>query len=188
MDIKKWKPWNWFKKEEEGAAQSLPARHGEDFTNFERLHSPRNRMHQEMDRIFSNMFRDFDRAPFAMGKFALPRSINGMLTPNLDLGVTDKAYTLNVEIPGVEEKDFKLEIVNDTLIIQGEKKQEQEEKGKDYYRVERAYGAFRRVLCLPEDVNQEGIKAHFTKGVLTIQMPRKALPKAHARQIAVQAA
>jgi HSP20 family protein len=104
----------------------------------------------------------------------------------LDLGATDKAYTATVEVPGVDEKDVKVEMVNDTLTIRGEKKQEKEEKDKNYYRMERSYGSFQRVLSLPEDADQEGVSATFKNGVLTVTMPRKAAPAAHVRQIEIQ--
>ena len=111
-----------------------------------------------------------------------------MIKPTLDLGATDKAYTVTVEIPGVDEKDVKLEIANDILTIRGEKRQETEEKEKNYYRLERSYGSFQRVLSLPEDIDQDGVKASFNRGVLTVTMPRKALPKSDVRQIAINTA
>jgi HSP20 family protein len=72
------------------------------------------------------------------------------------------------------------------LTIQGEKKQENEEKGKNYYRMERSYGSFQRMLSLPEDADQNEVTATFMKGVLTVTMPRKALPKADVKQIEVK--
>jgi HSP20 family protein len=111
---------------------------------------------------------------------------DGMFKPTLDLSATDKEYTLTVEIPGVDEKDVNLEMVNDTLTVRGEKKQEKEEKDKDYYRVERSYGSFQRVLSLPDDVDQQGVKAVFKRGVLTISMPRKALPQPDIRKIEIK--
>ena len=69
--------------------------------------------------------------------------------------VTDKEYSITVEVPGVSEKDVKIEIVDNTMTIKGEKKQEKEEKEKDYYRVERSHGSFQRLLSLPEDANQD---------------------------------
>jgi HSP20 family protein len=109
-----------------------------------------------------------------------------MLKPTLDLSATDKKYTISVEIPGVDEKDVKLEIANDTLTIRGEKKQENEEKDKNYYRVERSYGSFQRVLSLPEDADQAGVKATFKRGILFISMPRKAVPQADVRKIDIK--
>jgi HSP20 family protein len=101
------------------------------------------------------------------------------------LGVTDKEYSIAVEIPGVDQKDIKLEIVNDTLIIHGEKKQVSEDKDKNYYRLERSYGSFQRVLSLPEDADQNGVKARFSKGVLTVTFPRKSVPASQVKEIEV---
>lgn len=86
------------------------------------------------------------------------------------------------------KKDVRLEVANDTLTIRGEKKQETEEKKKDFYRMERSYGAFQRVLSLPEDADQDNIRATFKKGVLTVTMPRKALPESAVEQIEVKSA
>ena len=116
----------------------------------------------------------------------LPRLAEGMFKPSLDLGATDKEYTVTVELPGVDEKDVRLEIVNDNLIIRGEKKQETEEQEKNYYRMERSYGSFERVLSLPEDADQDGVKATFKKGVLTVTLPRKALPESDVKKIEVK--
>ena len=86
----------------------------------------------------------------------------------------------------MDQQDVKVEVSNNTMTIKGEKKQKKEEKGKNYYRVERSYGSFQRVLSLPEDANQEDIKASFKNGILTIRMPRKALPKSDVKQIEVK--
>lgn len=95
-------------------------------------------------------------------------------------------HSITVEVPGVDEKDVKVEVADNTMIIKGEKKQEKEEKDKNYYRVERSYGSFQRVLSLPEDASQDDIKATFKNGILTIKMPRKSLPKSKVRQIEVK--
>ena len=187
MDVKKWVPWNWFKKEEEAAGKTVPVRREQAQENDAgAFFSPLQQFHQEVDRLFDRAFRGFGLTPFGFDRPMMPRLGEGMLKPTLDLGATDKAYHITVEIPGVEEKDVKLEIVNDTLTISGEKKQEKEEKEKNYYRMERSYGAFRRVLSLPEDVDQDGIKAAFKKGVLTVTLPRKAMPASDAKQIEVK--
>ena len=63
-----------------------------------------------------------------------------------------------------------------------------EEEEKNYYRMERSYGAFQRVLSLPEDADQDGIEATFKKGVLTVTLPKKSIPKSGVRQIEVKSA
>ena len=74
------------------------------------------------------------------------------------------------------------------MTIRGEKKQDSTAKDKRYDCVERYYGAFQRVLSLPEDVDQEGIQAAFKNGVLTITMPRRAVPESKVRRIEVKKA
>ena len=188
MDIKKWVPWNWFKKEEEDAGKTVPVKRSDLQEPGWGTGSPFHAFHREMDRLFDQTLKGFGISPFGSNRPLMAPMSDGMLKPTLDLGATDKEYTITVEIPGVDEKDVKLEIANDTLTIKGEKRHEDEEKGKDYYRMERSYGSFQRVLSLPEDVDQDNVTASFKKGVLTVTAPRKALPKSETRQIAVQSA
>lgn len=185
MDIKKWIPWNWFKKEEETADNIVPVNRENAKEQGNAFTHPLQQFHQEIDRLFDQAFRGFGSSTLGFNRPLFPHLSDSMLKPTLDLGATDKEYTITVEIPGVNEKDVKLEIVNDTLTISGEKKQEKEAKDKNYYRMERSYGSFQRVLSLPEDADQENIKATFKKGVLTVTMARKGLPKSDVKQIEV---
>jgi len=140
---------------------------------------------QYKNRLFEQTFNGFGITPYGFNLPRFSKLADGLIKPTLDLGASDKEYTITVEVPGVSEKDIQLEIVNDILTIRGEKKQEEEEKKKDYYRLERSYGTFQRVLSLPEDVDQNGVKATFKKGVLTITLPRKTLPESEVRKITV---
>jgi len=188
MSMKKLIPWNWFKKEEENASTSVPVKRSSTDDHLPALSGPLARFHQEVDRLFDQAFRGFDLSPFGFNRPLGSRMSDGILRPTLDLGATDQSYTVSVEVPGVDEKDVKVEIANDTLTIRGEKKQETEEKDKNYYRMERSYGSFQRVLSLPEDVDQKGVAATFKNGVLTITMPREVAPQAHVKQIQIQRA
>lgn len=186
MDIKQFAPWNWFKKEEEEGGSTVPVLRADvpqAFTESGML-NPIVQLHREMDRLFDNAFRG-SLSPMR-SDFFTPLTASGLLKPQVDIGATDKEYSITVEVPGVDEKDVKVEIANNTLTIRGEKKQEKEEKDNNYYRIERSYGSFQRVLSLPEDAYQDGVKASFKKGVLTITMPRKALPKAEVKQIEIK--
>lgn len=188
MSIKKYIPWNWFKKEEEDAGKFVPIQRTSTEDQLQALGGPLAKFHQEIDQMFDRAFRGFDLSPHGFNRPLLSRLNDGLLRPTLDLGATDKEYTVSVEVPGVDEKDVKIEIANDTLTIRGEKKQEIEEKDKNYYRMERSYGSFQRVLSLPEDADQEGIKATFKNGVLTVNMPRKSVPQPDVRRIQIQSA
>jgi len=186
MDVKKLAPWNWFKKEEEEGGAHVPVKRSDSQATYPESAelNPIIRLHREMDRLFTDAFRGFGLSPFRSELFT-PFPASGLLKPQVDIGASDKDYTITVEVPGVDEKDVKVEIANNTMTIRGEKKQEKEEKEKDFYRIERSYGSFKRVLSLPEDVNQDDVKASFKNGVLTIKMPRKALPKTDVKQIAI---
>jgi HSP20 family protein len=186
MDIKKLVPWNWFKTEEANARKTIPVRREDAQEQGVALPVALQNFHREFDRIFDQTFRGFGIEPSLFDGVLWPRVTDGMLKPTLDLSATDKEYTIALEIPGVDEKDVKLEIANDTLTIRGEKKQEKEEKDKNYYRVERSFGSFQRVLSLPDDADQEGVKANFKRGVLTISMPRKTLPQTDIRRIEIK--
>ena len=182
MDLKKLAPWNWVKKEEEQQATTLPVRrHGQL-----RAYSPISQFHQELDRMFENFFRGFGFPAMGLGREDAPLAPAEWLKPTLDVAAGDKEYTITVELPGVEERDVQLELSEDTLIIRGEKKQEKEEKEKNYYRMERSYGSFQRVLSLPDDADQEGVSAAYKNGVLTITVPRKAGQKKEVRRIPVK--
>lgn len=187
MDIKKLAPWNWFKKEEEQSGASVPVVQRSDAHPSYSEEGPQNpllHLHREVDRLFENAFRGFGVSPFNGNVFPIMTTA-GLLKPQVDIGATEKEYSITVEVPGVDEKDVKVEITDNTMTIHGEKKQEKEEKDKNYYRVERSYGSFQRVLSLPDDADQEKIKATFKKGILTIKMPRKAAPKSKVQQIPI---
>ncbi len=187
MDIKKLVPWNCFKKEEEGSGAVVPVNRSEkqSIHREDAASHPMIQLQQEMDRLFEKAVRGFGLSPIS-NEWLTPLTASGMLRPQLDIAATDKEYLITVEVPGVSEKDVKIEIADDTMTIIGEKRQEKEEKEKNYYRVERSYGSFQRVLSLPEDANQDDVKATFKNGVLSINMPRKALKKSDIKKIEIK--
>ena len=186
MDFKKLAPWNWFKKEEEETSAALPVQHTGQAQPQKRLSGPIGELHQEVDNLFNNFFRGFRMSPFRTGSVFNNSLTAGLLKPSLDIGASDTEYAISIEVPGVEQKDIQLEVSKNILTVRGEKKQEKEEKKKDYYRMERTYGSFQRVLSLPEDADQENIKASYKNGVLTIAMPKKPLLRAEVKQIEIK--
>lgn len=100
--------------------------------------------------------------------------------PTVDITEDDKEYVITAEIPEVNKKDVKVTVQEGMLTVQGERKQEKEEKGKRFHRVERSYGTFVRSFALPEDTTGENIKAEFKEGMLYVHVPKseKARPKA----------
>ena len=187
MELKKLAPWNWFKNEEE-VNHAVPVKHGDKAPLYPgRHHDPMLQIHRDIDHLFDQFFRGwgFPQAG-GFGRF-VDFGADTLFRPKVDLSAEEKQYLLTVEIPGVSEKDVTVDISNNTMTIKGEKKQEKEEKDKNYYRIERSYGSFQRVLSLPDDVDQDTIKASFKNGVLSITMPRKALPAGEVKKVEITA-
>ena len=97
---------------------------------------------------------------------------DGKFLPEANLVETDKAVEVTIELPGIKPEDVKVEIKENALWVIGEKKEEKEEKGKTFHRVERRAGMFRRVFQLPVDVTEEHVDARFAEGVLKITLPK----------------
>ena len=109
------------------------------------------------------------------------------IAPAVDVSEKDKEFEVTAELPGLDEKDVEVKLANGNLTIKGEKKEEKEEREKDYYFSERRYGSFVRSFPLPEGVNADKIEASFAKGVLTIKLPKTAEAQAE-KKIPVKAA
>ena len=88
----------------------------------------------------------------------------------------------------LDEDDVDVTLSGGVLTIRGEKKREEEEKGKDYYRSERHFGSFRRSLPIPVDVDETKIEAEFKKGVLNIELPKTREARDKVKHIPIKAA
>ncbi len=106
--------------------------------------------------------------------------------PDIDIAETDNDIIVKAEIPGVAPKDIDITVVDGTLTIKGEKKEEKEDKGKSYHRVERSYGSFIRTIDLPSHVKLDEIEAKDHHGVLEITLPK--MEKAKTKKITVKTA
>jgi HSP20 family protein len=100
--------------------------------------------------------------------------------PAVDVVETETDFQIRAELPGVEKQNVTLSVENGVLTISGRRDQEQEEHGKRYHKVERAYGHFVRSFTVPDVVVQQSVTAEFKNGLLTVRMPKseKARPKA----------
>jgi HSP20 family protein len=105
--------------------------------------------------------------------------------PTADISETDKEYLVKVELPGVKREDVKVTVENGVLSIQGERKQEKEDKGEKHHRIERAYGTFLRSFSLPDNVAAGDIRAESQDGVLLVHIPKVKIEKPKAVQIKV---
>lgn len=97
--------------------------------------------------------------------------------PAVDIYETENELVLKAELPDVDEKDIDVRVENNMLTVRGERKFESKVKEENYLRVERTYGSFSRSFSLPNTVNTEAIKAEYAKGVLTVELPKRAESK-----------
>lgn len=136
------------------------------------------RFRDEMDHLFERFFTDpFGMEPFG-GRFAFG--------PRLDLAESDNDVIVKAELPGIDPKEVDLRVEGNLLTIRGEKKQEKEEKRRDYHYVERQYGSFHRSVQLPTSVDPDKVEAAYKDGVLTITIAKR--PDAKAKRISVKSA
>ena len=137
-------------------------------------------------REIDDLFHRYTRA------VGLPRTGNqaslepGDWSPQVDIAETDKEFVIKAEIPEVKKEDVKVTVENVVLTIRGERKQETEEKGKKFHRVERHYGSFTRSFTLPDNVDAANIKASFKDGMLGLQIQKTAEAKPKSIEVKVE--
>lgn len=130
----------------------------------------------------------FDRYTSKLGWPSLSREAFSTTewSPKVDIVETDKEFTIKAELPEVRKEDVKVNIENGELCISGERKQEKEEKGKKFHRIERYYGNFMRSFTLPGNVDETNIKASFKDGMLNLSLPKTAEAKPKTSEVKIQ--
>ncbi len=140
----------------------------------------------EMD--FSNnckkFFGDLD-SPF-FSQWGLKPFNSGDFSPRVDVTEDKNNLYVHAEIPGVDKKDIKINVVGDELTISGEKKSEEKDENKNYFRLERSSGSFSRSFTLPAEVVIDKIEAEYKDGVLNITLPKTEEAKVVEKQIEVK--
>jgi HSP20 family protein len=132
------------------------------------------RFAEQMDRAFTGDW-GFDFAWDSRGMFA----------PAIDVSERDGKLIVHADLPGLQKEDLKLEATEDSLIIQGERRQEHEEQERGYRRSERKYGTFYRSIPLPEGAQTEQARAEFKDGVLEVSVPIPASRK-RGREVPIE--
>jgi HSP20 family protein len=130
------------------------------------------RMTEEMDRVFDRVFGDF-RAPHRSWLTRRPfRSLEreGQWLPRLEAFQQGDRFIVRAELPGLKKDDVKVELTENAITIQGERRDEHQEEREGYYHTEREYGQFHRSVPLPEGVITESAQASFKNGVLEVTM------------------
>jgi HSP20 family protein len=118
----------------------------------------------EMNRVFNETF---GRSPNDESAW-----FSGAWSPPVDIYETDAALVLKAELPGFAKEDISVELKDNTLVIKGERKREDEVKEGNYHRMERAYGMFQRSFTVPMTVDREKVKASYKDGLLELQLPK----------------
>jgi len=139
-------------------------------------------MRDEMDRVFERFESGWPNWP------TLFRRDGAITVPELDVRENANAIVIEAELPGVDEKDVTVTLANGMLTIKGEKKQEKEEKGENYYLAERSFGSFERSIRLPDTVDEAKVEAKFEKGVLKVTAAKKPEAVKSERKIEIKKA
>jgi HSP20 family protein len=161
---------------------SEPSFAGEAWHPFETLR-------KEVDRLFDDFGDGFWGRPLrSLARLERDWPKKVAARPAVDIAESEKAYEITAELPGLDEKNIEVKVASGALTIKGEKKEETEEKKKDYYVSERRYGAFERYIALPKDVDTGKIEATFKCGVLKVVLPKTAEAQKSAKKIEVKAA
>jgi len=149
----------------------------------DRNQDPFNWLRKEVDQLFQNMWP----IPSKFSESFLSQRVFPAL-PTLDVAENEKEFTVTADVPGLEEKDLKVEFSNKVLTIKGEKKLNREEKQNNYYLTERLGGSFSRSIQLPFPINENQIQAHVKDGVLQITLPKAESGEKQVKSIEVKKA
>ena len=101
----------------------------------------------------------------------------GNWVPAIDVYETESSIEIEMEAPGIDEKDLNVKLEDNTLTISGERNYEKKEEKYNYYRMERSYGSFKRSFLLPDNVDKDAIKAKYENGILKLSLPKKMKSK-----------
>ncbi|HEY8446578.1 MAG TPA: Hsp20/alpha crystallin family protein [Thermomicrobiales bacterium] len=141
-------------------------------------------MEAEMERLWN------ERWPMGSlfgGRLGRGLSQNGFVwAPRADVFAKNGDLVVKVELPGVKKDEVDVSIEGGDLVIRGERKAEEKVEEKDYYRMERSYGAFYRRWPLPEGVDPDKVEASFEDGVLTVRVPKGAVQEPEAKKIPIR--
>ncbi len=125
------------------------------------------RIEQELNKVFSEL------VPSGRTEVAQVQT----WTPRVDVYEKDNKIVIEAEIPGARKEDIEVKIRDNAVVIKGEVKKEEEKKEENYYRSERFYGVFERVIPLPTEVKAEEAKASFENGILKLEIPKATAEK-----------
>ena len=168
-------PGNVENKEHTSKALQNPQKDEQNSSPWLELEDPFYTFYLKVDKVFEDMNKNFGQG------FFNSRSSFSSFKPNMDIISNDKEYKVMVGVPGLEEKDIKIKLIDHSLIIEGQKTVEKEEKASSA--TQKSYTSFQRVLSLPKNANEDGIKAKIKNGLLTITIDKKQIEEEKAKII-----
>lgn len=124
--------------------------------------------------LFSDFFRNdslFNRDLFDFDSDLFPARV-GVNVPSANITETPKEFNLELAAPGLERKDFNIEIENNMLRISAEKKEEKREEDSEYSRREYSFNSFSRTFTMPDNIKEDNIKAKYENGILKVTIPK----------------
>jgi len=160
-----WKPWNRFKNKNSLA----------DYSD------------KNVDRIFEDFIKDFGSFEnFLPTFFRNDLSEDLKILPRIDISDTDKEYVVEADFLGVQENDLDVSLSKDGLLtINGKRESVDEQRKRNYYKMERLYGSFERTIDLPENCDNDKVDASFQDGILLVKVPKTEPAEGEIRQIKV---
>jgi len=129
------------------------------------------------------MMKEFSEEMDNMYKSLAPKAGVELFAPAVDIKIADAKLIVTADLPGLKKEEVKIEVTDNTLVIEGERKREEKEEKAGYKRYERTYGKFYRTIPLPEGAKIDVAKAELNEGVLTVTVP---VPEIKARQVPVE--
>jgi HSP20 family protein len=141
-------------------------------------------LHREMNRLFDDVWHGWSRDYSAAAPSGFDRTMAWPTAwPSVEVAKTGKEIKVMAELPGLDEKDVRVELSNNVLTIDGEKKSETEDQNRWFN--ERYYGHFERRIPLDAEVDEDKVAASFRNGVLTVTLPKSARVLEHTKRISV---
>lgn len=138
----------------------------------------RGEMNALMDSFFGRGFPSLARLPDV--------STTGEMVPRMNVRENEKEIAIEVELPGMDEKDVSVTLQNGIVTMKGEKSFEKQDDKDDYHILERRYGSFQRALRLPDTVDDAAAEARFDKGVLTVRIPKRPEAAGQEKRIEIK--
>ena len=138
-------------------------------------------LQNEIDRAFRDFYDFVTPSRFNFDQF---EKLN--LAPSMDVVEDNEHFSIQLEMPGLDEKDIKISLVDNILTVSGEKSTSKKNEDKKYISREITYGKYERSISLPTTVDVDKTKATFKKGMLWVELPKKVAVKAGARDIKIE--